>query len=514
MKAKMMLYGIESTIDRLVDITVGNDLRKLMGITNKVYITYDEAKRDVIRKKGLTGARRSNTIKHDIITVIGREEGEENSGTVLYPERQNDYSVFQDSETGVKVGALKYMRKRTIEFTYFSQSKTTIDSMVNKIRTFDIFNNGSKAHKLEFHYDMPTNLLHFLNNVNDLRNKRQDRKEDLYDYIGRCMVTPWSRKNTNSNLPYKFNLSIREHLYNVVGLCTTDTYHLEKEQGDSGYWSFTISYDFWYLKPLMLILEYPLLIWNSPLDPIFTNCIARPIQRSIRKGNVSNKAVGLYSLSLPQTDMIGNKYLVPLNIPTYDTFNNWPTNRSYANVVSMLVLVDDKDPYYITNIRQLPYYTIKEPFVKYMLEYHNDVTKSYKNLFNVLLYRDGKEDYRNKLLLDKDGNLTTEFPMDIKSTYRIVIRVLRDLDMLDTKDLDKLNIYVQKEMDRFVAELDKIEQGSNNGTGSNYRHNRPLSKYRNPHNIKPKYYVDEYGNIIDESGYVVYTDGTRVVEEI
>ena len=321
--------------------------------------------------------------------------------------------------------------------------------MIEKIRSYDIMNTARKKHKIEYYFDLPSDILHFINHVRELKNKRLEKEEqlDLVDYIKKWSIQLISRNNTTSTTPYKFNLSVRENVYDVYSIPTTDTYNIEKEEvGEVSYWKFTISFDTWYQKPTMLILDYPVLIWNTPISAKYSKVAARPEVRCPVQGTPDLMYRGLYALSKPNANY---KALRPQNrlvLPLVDDFDNFPNNTRFANICSMLIVVDDKDPYEVANIKHLPHYDIKEGFLKYMLSEPSEVTEEYKNLFNILLYKNGTPDYKNKISLDKEGNLTTEFPMDIKSTYRIVIRVLRDLDYLDEKSLRRLNQYVHNEM--------------------------------------------------------------------
>ena len=502
MKTKMMLYGLESTIDNPLDIILGDDIKRVLGIDVGTYTVYNTEAHDVLDRAGLGGSRNNNTIPSEYVHIESQEVPEEDSGTMMHPERYTDYNIFWDNEVGVHIGTLRYKRKKSIDFTYYSQSKATITAMIEKIRSYVIMNTARKKHKIEYYFDLPSDILHFINHVRELKNKRLEKEEqlDLVDYIKKWSIQLISRNNTTSTTPYKFNLSVRENVYDVYSIPTTDTYNIEKEEvGEVSYWKFTVSFDTWYQKPTMLILDYPVLIWNTPISAKYSKVAARPEVRCPVQGTPDLMYRGLYALSKPNANY---KALRPQNrlvLPLVDGFDNFPNNTRFANICSMLIVVDDKDPYEVANIKHLPHYEIKDGFLKYMLSEPSEVTEEYKNLFNILLYKNGTPDYKNKISLDKEGNLTTEFPMDIKSTYRIVIRVLRDLDYLDEKSLRRLNLYVHNEMMCVQKQLNE----SNRLIDSKKLLDKPHRKTR-------LYYVDEYGNILDPDGYVCYTDGTRV----
>ena len=67
---------------------------------------------------------------------------------------------------------------------------------------------------------------------------------------------------------------------------------------------------------------------------------------------------------------------------------------------------------------------------------------------------------------------------------------------------DELAEYMKQEAAELYKELDKLEEEKEVVKKS--PHKRP----------DPLYYVDEYGNIVDEEGYICYIDGTRILEEV
>ena len=159
MKTKMMLYGLESSIDNPLDIILGDDIKRVLGIGVDTYTVYNTEAHDVLDRAGLGGSRNNNTIASEYIHIESTEEPEEDSGTMMHPERYTDFNIFWDNEIGVRIGTLRYKRKKTINFTYYSQSKATITAMIEKIRAFDIMNTARKKHKLEYHFDVPVENL-------------------------------------------------------------------------------------------------------------------------------------------------------------------------------------------------------------------------------------------------------------------------------------------------------------------------------------------------------------------
>ena len=182
----MSLYGLEETIDRPIDIIIAQDLIRVLGLDPNTYMIFssDDKSAKITAGGGMTGLHNTNEIIHSYLLVEGSEEGEEDEATVLRPERLNQGEILQDPDIGLRVSAIRYAKKRRIKVTYFSQSKTLVNSIVEKLRTFDIMNHGQKKHKLEYYFNLPNNLIGLLKHITELKNKRLPKEEhkDVVQY--------------------------------------------------------------------------------------------------------------------------------------------------------------------------------------------------------------------------------------------------------------------------------------------------------------------------------------------
>ena len=507
MKARMSLYGLEETIDRPIDIIIAQDLIRVLGLDPNTYMIFssDDKSAKITAGGGMTGLHNTNEIIHSYLLVEGSEEGEEDEATVLRPERLNQGEILQDPDIGLRVSAIRYAKKRRIKVTYFSQSKTLVNSIVEKLRTFDIMNHGQKKHKLEYYFNLPNNLIGLLKHITELKNKRAPKEEhkDVVQYILDNQVQFISRNNTTVGTPYKFDLSVREMVGECTGLCVTDTYTINKEKEDTKHWYLEFEYDIWYHKPTMLMIDYPILVWNTPIDSRYSNTAERPVRRLPYIGKGDSIRNGLFDLARPYSFLRPIRYRNTINIPHHDDFYNYPTDHMYSNVCSILIIVSDEDPYDVLNIQHIPMFNIKPTFINYLLKFHYEATEKFQSLFNFVLYKNHQPDYKNKITMDEHGNITTEFPMDVRGTYRVVMRVLNDLEVMPLKNRNDLNKYIQDEARAYFEKLCKECKEAKKNVVK-----------KNPHKLLRNYYVDELGNIVDEEGFVCYLDGTRIMETV
>ena len=82
-----MLYGLESTVDNPLDIILGDDIKRVLGIDVGTYTVYNTEAHDVLDRAGLGGSRNNNTIPSEYVHIESQEVPEEDSGTMMHPER-------------------------------------------------------------------------------------------------------------------------------------------------------------------------------------------------------------------------------------------------------------------------------------------------------------------------------------------------------------------------------------------------------------------------------------------
>ena len=74
--------------------------------------------------------------------------------------------------------------------------------------------------------------------------------------------------------PSKSELVVREAQIDVPGYIIDDIYNLKPEyEEDFGYWTFEFNYGMIYEKPITLLAQYPVLIYNQIIDKQFRSFI-------------------------------------------------------------------------------------------------------------------------------------------------------------------------------------------------------------------------------------------------
>lgn len=427
------LHGIEETITRNVLITVVSDVKELLGMTHDVYTVFDE-KDNVIKKKNRIGdVKGHNTFKEDMFNIEFTETTEEGHEMSLVPFRPDSKHIYHDPDVNTSITPIYLNKKLEVKIKYSNKSKSKIFSLTNKLKIFNSDNSIYRRHELEYHYTIPPFLIKLLAHINNLKNLRipAENKLALEQYIDSTFDNRVDFSNTLDADITKSQLVIREAQLEVEGYVADDVHGLTPEYDETfNTWYVEFTYGFSYEKPVSLLVQYPILIYNTIIDKEFRTFI--DTKAKLRK-NAKVTAGRGDMVEVTERDNVfnirDNSYYI--RIPKYDNEVLPKPGASMARMFSVMNVLEEHNPNVLFNISHIPKIKFRENALNFLLESEYPyVGDMFDSLFYIELFKDGKRDYKNKILMDHLGNLTTYENMDIRSIYRVVFNVITDVTML------------------------------------------------------------------------------------
>lgn len=443
---KVELFGTEDTITRPITITVTNDIKALLGITKDVYTTYDIKDNIVKSKNKLGDIQGENTIHDDIINVEYIETSEEGNELSLIPNNSDFKPIYIDTDIRSSILPVYHSRKMSIKFRYSNKSKSKVFSILNKLRLYTSNDGMYKRHELEYHYVLPNFINKLLLHINDLKNLRDTDILDLDMYVNNTFDNRVDFLNTlDANLS-KTDVSIREAQLEIQGYITDDLHTLTPEYDEgTTYWSIEFNYDFIYEKPVSLIVNYPILVYNTLISKEFRTFIKNnePNPNAYR----SHRSASMMDL-VKRHDLFGIRNdTYYLTIPDFDREKLPDPPNFTARMFSVMVTVDVNDLNALFSIDDIPKIKFKDSVKNLILttEYPY-IGKLHNSMFYIELYKNNKKDYNNEITMDDNGVLTSKLPLDIKSTYRVMFSVVTDLDMVTPEAKIRIKNYIKEEI--------------------------------------------------------------------
>lgn len=446
------LYGIEETITRPILISITNDIKKVLGISKEIYTQYDDKDQIGKKKNKLGEIQGDNTMRDDIVYIEYEEDSEDTKETSLIPIRPDFFPIFKDTDINVSIMPIYHSRQLVVKFKYATKSKSKAHAYTNKLRLLTANEGFYRRHRLEYYINIPNYIDQLLLHLYTLKNNRISINEQLEftDYLKNCMDVRADFTHTLDADPSKSELVVREAQIDVPGYIIDDIYNLKPEyEEDFGYWTFEFNYGMIYEKPITLLAQYPVLIYNQIIDKQFRSFIEDGWRE---KPNINKPMTDRTkdAIELLERDSIfslrhNNKYLT---LPEFDNEIILPTETYLSRMFSVLIIVDESDPTLIFNIQDIPKISFKESVLKYIINQDRKyVTKRLQSMFYIELYKDSKKHYKNELYLTETGELRSTEPLDLKFTYRVMFNIVNDLNMLEKEARLRMKQFIREHIE-------------------------------------------------------------------
>ena len=464
MKTKIMLQGLEETVTRPIQIIVANDIKKLLGLGRDIYIAFDPTDERIAKIKNQLGdIDHDNTTFEEYILLETEESTEEGTELYMTTVKPDTYPIYQDIEIDSYIQAINQRRQLDFTFTYRNKSKSLVHSLANKLKLMTGDDGMYYRHELEYGYSIPPFVIKLLSHFNDLKNKRKrpDRQLSFSDYLARTFDTRLDLGGNLGKTIDNYTLYIREAQVNLEGYISDSVHDIKPEFDDNlNHWGITFRYRITFDKPVGLLLNYNMMVWNTP--------IAKEFRDFQHIENTSNRAIHPRSLRGVNLTTIGHPiwHTRPrkdyLTIPVEDNrLPNLITPRYLTRMFSVLTMVDSNDPTLLLNIDEIPNYRFKKSVYDMLLK------SEYKwvgipccSVIFISLICGEVEQYENRIIMDAEGNLRTTKPMDVTKTYRVMFSLLNDLDMLNPGSTRRINRFIDDEMDAYREKYKNLRKNN------------------------------------------------------
>jgi len=318
-----------------------------------------------------------------------------------------------------------------LTFTYRGQNKSQLLAIKNRLRLY--YNNSlyRLIHNLNYSFILPSNLMSLLENVNRLKNNGTVSIEDYIKSISVYKIDFTTTRNKDYKAPV-----FRGKQLNVIGIFLDEPKDLTVEKADVPEYSLTFKYIVTIQKPIGMLIQYPILINNKPLDSIWlpNNYVLTPKLNANNELDIAN----IVNISLSEDNTIRDFIY---KVPEFDDFTPLPFEKDYNRVrlMSILIEVNSDDLYTILNLEDLRYVGLPDKIIDYLKLNKNDIFEFANSLFYIELF---EFDYVKDLglYIDDEFNIKTTKPLDITKSYHILINIMTNLNFINypTDDNTKL----------------------------------------------------------------------------
>jgi len=436
---KLSLQAVEETVDRPIHNSVINDIKKLIVIDKdtKVFMDTHEPSVNIDRSKDKLGQVRSNNAPRDEYMVVEIEEDNADGFSLdLINNTPGTYPIYYDKEINSKIVTVLHKRTINMSIKYVNKSKSKVNAVLNRLRLMSSKDSMYQKHSLDYHYDLDNYVLGLLSNINDLKNDKLTTPLELEEYIQNTFDNRVDYINSLDGDVSKMSIGIREAQLEVVGYIINEINTLKKEFSEStNTYSLTINYRFNYEKPIALILQYPIMVFNRPIDARYRVKQERKLPKLGLRTKDSQAYYDAFSEKIEKIVKSNDSYI---HYPIEDEYEVPKLSDSYKRLFSVIAVVDIDNPNLLFYLDEIPGINIKDSIAEYIKLDGANLSKQYGGLFYFELYNYTKKQYDNKVIIEGvteniDGvdvdriKLTTEKPMSIKGEYRLIVSVLEKI---------------------------------------------------------------------------------------
>lgn len=456
MKARLKLFGLEDTVTRPILTQVLKNLAKEIGCRSEPYLSF-ELESNLFLAKNKKGnafknykneayGKISENIKEILFLSDYSETVEEGFERNPLLQNPDTLPIFYDRDIGFRVNPIMQRKKVELTLEYITTDKTYIHAVTSILNIIPSTTEGEVAQNLEYRYLVPEALKHLIKHIHTLKMNREDlnKRVSLEDYFKNIGDSRLTQNITTEGKTNFLDMSIMEKQMHVRGRFTGDFSNIKIEQAENNAFNISLNFTFTYEVPLALQIDVPLLVYNQLIDKRFM--AVNSIQDNAYHLTYTSSMNGLMKLFRSQIPNTKPRYLNNfLRTPFTDDPMKVDFPKFYNRLFTSLCFVNPDDPYDICGINDFEHISFKEQIIDFLLTSEREVIG--KPLGSYLwfgLYENKNLLYKETIILTEDGKFRTNFPMDIKKTYRIACFILNDLDYLANSNKNRIQQFLKE----------------------------------------------------------------------
>lgn len=375
--------------------------------------------------------------------------------------RLNDLTVGNFQNKGINIFKTKGLSIDTefinmemiISIEYKTKSKVNADKLVNMLRDHHVVKGAGYIHNLWYYYIMPDEILDLMDDIVETRKINFDDGKTIADFIkdGNYLGVVTLRSDING-LEGDLGLAV-VNKSRVQGMFESETKEITAVYDyDLKEWSVPIEYKVNYLSPESFLCDFEIVCNNSLLDT------DKYLIEKMDGPDTRREEDGLYPIG-SRTIPYEYDYVV---IPPIDNHPPFAfKSKSLFPIMSVLTTIELNDLRSLFNLKDLYYYVLDNDILEYIKRTKEHVvvrTKTYyKSMFRLDLYKDNKIMSRNILAINDDLDVYTTEDLDITGTYRCVLSIITNLNMIDSSYRSLIDIVDKNKIDTIFTGIKETD---------------------------------------------------------
>jgi hypothetical protein len=354
--------------------------------------------------------------------------------TTVVAHRVEQPHIFYDPALNVFVKNIYIPEKIKLKFKYISQSKQAATNFYNEFMVRLAQLRGQYEHTVSLHYPIESNVFDIIRTIHSLREHKHGYGDSIGDYLSKCLTV--KADIAFDSVGKDATLVIPERRARVLGLFNSRLFD-KPEKNDSVYIT-DFTYEFTYDKPVMQVIDYPIMVHNQLMPPKYTQYVLDLEEPEFKEYRRTLSQLGFETFE--QTNHI-HRFLHKVghfNVPVFDQFI--PTNNAPGTVTVATVLCSiEDDGRTLLNLNELGDIAINQDLLDFMSDTeYRYMTTPYKSIFNLELYREKYVSSGGTLVCTPNLDVLGAKPLDPRRVNRVRFSICIDLSLLDRAAIERL----------------------------------------------------------------------------
>lgn len=233
-------------------------------------------------------------------------------------------------------------------------------------------------------------------------------------------------------------ISISETQGEIVGVFDfTGVPEKGDREGDNENWTINLPFTFMYDQPVGCDMNYPLVIHQQMIK--YRPSAADKPDKLIQRAQVRSAMSKNMSVFETGAKTYRNRGAQGVSIPSYDEFIPASIVSSTARVFEALTAISATDLRSLLNLKDvMPEYVFDPKILKFLTAEAPFMTRPYRSIFQLSLYRGYNLQLPSMLNIDTDLNVTATQDLNLRDYHHVRLSVVYDLSLLDQAAKDRI----------------------------------------------------------------------------
>lgn len=471
MKFRLRTYGTDETVTRPVQLSILKDISKFIGCRTEPYLHIDEnsnIKKTRSRRRRLKGSSSAplnvfnDNVKEMLRITDYTEVTDEGTETSLALNNPDSVPFLLDKD--IKFATRLIMQRKRVDMTveYITTDKVYMSSTLDMLRLHMPYNEGKMLHNIQYTVQVPKELLYLTIEILKLKNKRlPDDMMSIGNYLNSISDGRLTKYVDPSGDMRTADLAIKQMYHSYKGWFNDSFSAIKPEPTENNGESISLSYTFYYDKPIGIHVDMPIIVYNTPLPSSIT------------------KSLSMYSGSVPHSSKLVNHndqglihYFNPgkhaydcINkfkdrvIPSIDDYVDLPLPKDIVRLGTMSVCIEDdkKSIDTLENIMKA-FSVVDSVFDLITKQERENIFKLYNSLLWLTLIREDKFSTSEVLEIDDKGIVVSKEELDLTKRYRLLLCLNTDINVLSRSSLERLKENIKENNESYkLIQSAKIE---------------------------------------------------------